>query len=429
MQKRAVAVVATLDTKGPEAGFVVERIKAGGCDAVVLDTGIMAERDPAAPTPTFTPGQIAAEAGEDRDELAAKLTDKETRDRWIRAMAAGSAKLLKRLQAEGKIHGAIGLGGAQGTEICSTAMRALPLGVPKLLVSTVASGRTPFGIYTGTRDLTMMHSVVDVLGINSLTRLVLTNAVGAVVGMVDAQAAMEPEPAPRVRIGISIYGNTTPAAMAVKGQLERLGYEVFGFHSNGTGGLAMEELAAEDMLDVILDLSTHELTDEIFGGIHGGDENRLVRGGRKVPRLVVPGALDLITFGRLEDVPARFHPQQFVRHNPNVTLVRTNTEQLIRLGEVMGERLNRAEHPVEVIVPIGGWSFYNRDGLHFRDIEADQAFVDTLRRTLRPDIPVRVVNMHVNDPEFAEHLVKEFERFWHKGPARTAAAHAQEAHR
>jgi uncharacterized protein (UPF0261 family) len=308
-------------------------------------------------------------------------------------------------------------------------MRALPLGVPKLLVSTVASGRTPFGIYTGTRDLTMMHSVVDVLGINSLTRLVLTNAVGAVVGMVQAQASLEPEPAPCVRIGISIYGNTTPAAMAVKGHLERLGYEVFGFHANGTGGLAMEDLASEDMLDVILDLSTHELTDEVFGGIHGGNENRLVRGGRKVPRLVVPGALDLITFGRMEDVPERFRPQQFVRHNPNVTLVRTTKEQSIRLAEVMAERLNRAEHPVEVIVPIGGWSFYSRDGLHFRDLDADQAFVDTLRRTLRPDIPVHVVNMHVNDPDFAEHLVRAFERFWNIGPARTVAAQPQEAHR
>ena len=429
MNRKAIAVIATLDTKGPEAGFVVKRIEEGGCEAVVLDTGIMPGRDPAAPVPAFTPDQIAAEAGESRSDLASRLTDKDTRDRWIRAMAAGSAKVLRRLHAEGRIAGVIGLGGAQGTEVCSTAMRALPLGVPKMLVSTVASGRTPFGIYTGTRDLTMMHSVVDVLGLNSLTRLILTNAAGAVVGMVTAQASLQHDPVARVRVGISIYGNTTPAAMAVKGQLERLGYEVFGFHCNGTGGLAMEELAAEGMLDVILDLSTHELTDELFDGIHAANEHRLVLGGRKVPRLVVPGALDVITFGRLDAIPEHYRSQAFVRHNPNVTLVRTTKAQLVSLAETMADRLNLATERVEVVIPTGGWSFYNRAGLHFRDEEADRAFIETLRRRLRPGIQVQEADMHVNDPAFADHLVAEFERFWKSASEKPATGSLEEAHR
>ena len=413
MNTAAIVVIATLDTKGPEAAFVVRQIEAGGYQALILDTGITPNPDPAAPVPSITSDTMAAEVGESREYLASRMSEQETRDRWIRAMAAGSAKVLKTLHAEGRIAGVIGLGGAQGTEVCSAAMRALPIGVPKMLVSTVASGRTPFGIYTGTRDLTIMHSVVDVLGLNSLTKLILTNAVGGVVGMASAQASMPPEPSARARVGISIYGNTTPAAMAIKARLEQRGYEVFGFHCNGTGGVAMEELASEGMLDVILDLSTHELTDEMLGGIHAGNETRLILGGRSVPRLVVPGALDLITFGPMDSVPERFRAQPNVRHNPNVSLVRATREQLVALAEIMAARLNLATEPIAVVVPTGGWSFYNRDGLHFRDEEADQAFIRTLRSQLRPGTPFHEVADHVNDPSFADHVVALFERFWH----------------
>lgn len=413
MSTAAIVVIATLDTKGPEAAFVVRHIEAGGYQALLMDTGITPNPDPAAPVPSITSDTIAAAAGESREYLASRMSEQETRDRWIRCMAAGSATILQTLHADGRVAGVIGLGGAQGTEVCSTAMRALPIGVPKMLVSTVASGRTPFGIYTGTRDLTIMHSVVDVLGLNSLTRLILTNAVGGVVGMASAQASMPSEPPSRARVGMSIYGNTTPAAMAIKARLEQRGYEVFGFHCNGTGGVAMEELASEGMLDVILDLSTHELTDEMLGGIHAGNETRLVLGGRTVPRLVVPGALDLITFGPMESVPERYRAQPHVRHNPNVSLVRATRAQLVGLAEVMAERLNLAAEPVAVVVPTGGWSFYNRDGLHFRDVEADQAFVRTLRDQLRPGTPLHEVADHVNDPSFADHVVTLFEQFWH----------------
>ena len=200
--------------------------------------------------------------------------------------------------------------------------------------------------------------------------------------------------------------------MAVKARLEQRGYEVFGFHCNGTGGVAMEELAAERRLDVILDLSTHELTDEVLGGIHAGNESRLVLGGHTVPRLVVPGALDLITFGKMETIPERYKSQPNVRHNPNVTLVRANRDQLVRLAESMAGRLNLATERVTVVIPGGGWSFYNRAGLHFKDDEADQAFIRSLRRHLRPDTPIRELPDHINDPSFAEQLVEMFEQFW-----------------
>ena len=413
MQDKVIAIIATLDTKGPETAFVKSQIEALGYGTLVLDTGILDRRDPTTPEPDISADEIASEGGEDRSELAARSSEKETRNRGIRAMAKGSALIVTRLYGEGRIRGVLGLGGAQGTEICTFAMRALPLGVPKVMVSTVASGQTPFGIYTGTRDLTIMHSVVDILGLNSLTRRILANAAGAVVGM--AEVASIEESSPRPKIGITIYGQTTPAGLAIKSLLEDRGYEVFAFHSNGTGGKAMEELAVEDMLDALFDLSTHELTDELFGGIHAGDSNRLLVGGLKgLPRLVLPGGLDVITLGEPETVPEKYRGQPSVPHNPHITLVRVNTEQMIQLATVMAERLNQARGPVILAIPKGGFSFYNKDGLHFRDLEADQAFVQTLQARLKPEIPLHEFNAHINDPEFVPEMVLLFEKLMSK---------------
>ena len=408
MEKKAIAIIATLDTKGPEAAFVKERIEFSGYETLILDTGILARRDPEAPGPHVSADEIARQGGEDRSDLIAKSAEKDTRNRGIRAMAEGSAKILRRLFDEGRIGAVIGLGGAQGTEISTYAMRALPIGVPKVMVSTVASGQTPFGIYTGTRDITIMHSVVDILGLNSLTRRVLANAAAAIVGMAGAEH-LDTVPS-RLRVGITLYGQTTPAGLAIKPQLEAKGYEVFAFHSNGTGGKAMEELAVEGLLDALFDLSTHEITDEIFGGIHASDPTRLLAGGLKgVPRLVVPGGLDLITLREPETVPEIYRGQPFVRHNPHITLVRLTRDQMVQVAEVMAQRLNQAAAPVIVAIPAGGYSFYNRDGLHFRDLEADRAFVQTLRTRLKPEIPVTEINSHVNDPPFISGLLALFE--------------------
>ena len=409
MPERVIAIIATLDTKGPETAFVKSQIEASGFGTLILDTGILEGRSPEGPHPQVSANDIALEGGEDRGDLIARSSEKETRNRGIRAMSKGSARILRKLYDEGKICGVIGLGGAQGTEISTYAMRALPLGVPKVMVSTVASGQTPFGIYTGTRDITIMHSVVDILGLNSLTQRVLANAAGAVVGMVQAKV-IEPGK-PRTRVGITIYGQTTPAALAIKPRLESMGYEVFAFHSNGTGGRAMEELAVENMLDVIFDLSTHEITDELFGGIHASDSQRLLAGGIKgIPRLVVPGALDLITLGEPESIPEVYRSQPSVRHNPHITLVRLTAEQMMRVAEVMAARLNQAKGPVIVAIPKGGYSFYNREGLHFRNVEADRLFVETLRSILKPGIPIIEIESHVNDPLFVEEILSIFEK-------------------
>ena len=408
LQTGAIAIIATLDTKGPEAAFLKARIEAAGHGTLVLDTGILGGRDPLSPVPDFPADEIAKAGGEDRAWLASRASERGIRDRGVRAMAGGSGKILRQLHDAGRISGVIGLGGAQGTEICTAAMRALPLGVPKLMVSTVASGRTPFGIYTGTRDITIMHSVVDILGLNALTRCILGNAAGAVAGMADAASEIEERKLPRV--GITLYGQTTPAGLAIKTHLEARGYEVFAFHSNGTGGKAMEELAVEGFLDGLFDLSTHELTDEIFGGIHAGDGQRLVAGGQKgTPRLVVPGGLDVITLGEPHTVPEEYRAQPSVPHNPHITLVRVSARQMTLVAAVMAQRLNEARGPVAVAVPMGGWSYYNREGLIFYDAEANQAFLTALREQLREDIPIHEFNAHVNDPEFVGATVRVFE--------------------
>jgi uncharacterized protein (UPF0261 family) len=408
MEKKAIAIIATLDTKGPEAGFVKTQIESAGYGTLILDTGILKRAAPQAPIPHVSADEIAREGGEDRSQLIARCGEEETRNRGIRAMAKGSARILRKLYDEGKLCAVIGLGGAQGTEIGTYAMRTLPIGVPKVMVSTVASGQAPFGIYTGTRDITIMHSVVDILGLNALTKRILANAAAAVVGM--ASARFSEDPSRRLRVGITIYGQTTPAALVIKPKLEEKGYEVFAFHSNGTGGKAMEELATEGLLDALFDLSTHELVDEIFGGIHASDPSRLLAGGLKgLPRLVVPGGLDLITLGEPETVPEIYRAQPFVRHNPHITLVRLSKEQMLHVARVMVERLNQAAGPVVLAIPTGGFSFYNRDGLHFRDPEADKAFTQFLRDRLKPEIQVLEIQSHVNDPPFISKVVDIFE--------------------
>jgi uncharacterized protein (UPF0261 family) len=406
--EKNIVVIATLDTKGPEAGFVKSRVEAAGYGVLILDTGVLGRKDSSAPRPHISADEIAREGGEDRAALAARSSEKGVRYRGIGAMARGSALILKRLYEEGRFRGVVGLGGAQGTEICTTAMRALPLGVPKVMVSTVASGKTPFGIFTGTRDITIMHSVVDILGLNSLTRRILANAAGAVVGM--AEAAQWEEEGPDLRVGITIYGTTTPGGLAAKSLLEERRYEVIAFHPNGTGGPAMEELATEGFFHGLLDLTTHEITDELFGGVHAGGADRLLASGRAgVPRLVAPGSSDFMTFAELEKVPDLYRDHPIVPHNPHITLARANAHQMTRVATVVAERLNEGRGPIVVAIPMRGFSFYNREGLIFYDEAANHAYVDTLKGKLRSDIPVHEFDVHINDPEFAAEIVPLFD--------------------
>ena len=422
VRDKTIALIATLDTKGPEAAYLTSRIEQAGFKTLILNTAILECRDDSAPECQFLPDDIAREGGVDLQELRLLCAEKGTRNQGIRAMAEGSALILSRLYREGRFRGVVGVGGAQGTEICTAAMRALPVGVPKVMVSTVASGRTPFGIYVGTRDLTIMHSVVDILGMNSLTRRILANAAGAITGMCGSEPLEEGPHRPR--IGMTIYGQTTPAGLALKTALEEKGFEIFAFHSNGTGGRAMEEMAVEKALDGLLDLTCHEITDELLGGIHAGYAGRFVEAGRAgVPRLVVPGAVDVITLAEPETIPDLLKQQPCLPHNPHITLVRTSREQLIRVARVLADRLNQTGGPVTVVLPRGGWSFYNRPGLIFFDPGADRAFVETLKEVLKKEIRVYELDGHINDPEFVQALVPLFLDLM----ARTVSTGPQEA--
>jgi len=267
----------------------------------------------------------------------------------------------------------------------------------------VASGQASFGEFVDTSDLTMMHSVVDMFGINSLTREVLTSTAGAIAGMVEARAAMQYADQ-KPRIAITVLGNTTPAGMTIKRLLVERGYEVVGFHANGTGGVAAETLIAEGYFDAVMDLTTHEIVDRQYGGKHAAiSDNRLVEAGKAgIPQLVVPACIDYLVLGDPDSLPPQFRGRPYVIHNPQITLVRATQDEMAHVAEIMAARLNKAKGPTAVAIPLGGPSMHNVEGHVFFDPQADRACRDVFKEKLRSDIPLHEVDAHVNDPVFAE---------------------------
>lgn len=398
MQK-TILVIGTLDTKEELVLFLKSKIENKGHRALIMDTGVMR---PPCTTPDVSRQEVALAGGRDIEELLA-ASDKGA---CIANMMSGAAKTATQLYNRRAFDGVIGIGGAQGAAIGSAAMKALPLGVPKLLVTTVASGRAEFGPFVGTTDVTVMHSVVDMLGINSISARILDNAAGAIVGMVEAFEKISFSEKPRV--ALSVLGNTTPAGMKARELLEKQGYEIISFHCNGTGGIAMEQLISKGFFDAVLDLTTHEIIDREFGGIHGAIENNRLQAAGKagIGQVVVPGCIDYIVFGPLESVPAPFQDRPYIIHNPRITLVRADRKQMERAAEIIVERLNKASGPAAVAVPTRGLSMHNIEGEPFFDPETDAACRHILKEKLRPDIIVHEIDAHINDPEFAESIVE-----------------------
>jgi uncharacterized protein (UPF0261 family) len=403
MEKRrskAILIIATLDTKGPETSYLKDLIETKGHQVLVMDTGIL---DPPLFKPDLSRDEVARAAGTQIEELI-RMKDK---GRAIQAMAEGSKKIVQQLYREGGISGIIGLGGAQGTEIGASAMRGLPIGFPKLMVSTVASGYAQFGTYVGTKDLLMMHSVVDILGLNVFSRTILSNAAGAMMGMVERETKIDkPE---KNQIGMTIYGTTTPGCMVAKAYLEMKGFEVVAFHPNGTGGRAMEEMVEEGILNGVLDMTTHELTDELVGGLHRAGPNRLEAAGRKgIPQVVVPGSIDFIVTGPTTSLQPEYRNRKYIAHNPSITLVRTSSEEMKTIGKIMASKLNGAKGPTIVMIPLRGFSYPNRKGEALYDEEGNQAFIKTLKENLR-GIKVVEIDAHINDPQFANAAAQTME--------------------
>jgi uncharacterized protein (UPF0261 family) len=405
---KGILIIATLDTKGPETQYLKDLIQRSGFKALVMDTGILG-------APPFEPDLSRDEVAQAAGTHIEELIRSKNKGRAIQAMAEGSKRVVQQLYREEKITGIIGLGGAQGTEIGTSAMRALPVGFPKLMVSTVASGYAQFGTYVGTKDLLMMHSVVDILGLNVFSRTILSNAAGAMMGMVERGVKIEkPE---KKQIGMTIYGTTTPGCMVAKAYLESKGFEVVAFHPNGTGGRAMEEMVEEGILNGVLDMTTHELTDELVGGLHRAGPKRLEAAGRKgIPQVVVPGSIDFIVTGPASSLPPEYRNRNYIPHNPSMTLVKTSPEEMRTIGKIMASKLNGARGPTIVMIPLRGFSYPNRKGETLYDEEGNQAFIETLKINLK-GVKVIEVDAHINDPEFANEAAQTMEKllFEYKG--------------
>ncbi len=392
---RTIAVLGTMDTKGLEHGYVAELIRARGHKVLVIDVGSLDEPCLAA---DIGRAEVAAAAGVDYAALAAR------RDRGeaVTTMSKGAPAVLSRLAAEGRVHGVISLGGGGGTAIGTAAMRALPVGFPKVMVSTLASGNV--GPYVGVKDIVMIPSIVDVAGLNRISRQLLARAAGAICGMVETEA---PAAADKPVLVASQFGNTTPCIERARRLLEAEGYEVVVFAATGTGGRTMESLIEAGLVTGVLDVTTTEWADELVGGVLNAGPTRLdaaAKGG--VPAVVSTGCLDMVNFGTPESVPEKFRGRRFYQHNPQVTLMRTTPEENERLGRILGEKLNASRGPVTVLLPLRGGSVISAPGGPFHDPAADAALYGTLKATLRTGIPVEELDCAINDPPFAEACVR-----------------------
>jgi uncharacterized protein (UPF0261 family) len=381
-----VLLIGTLDTKGDEFAFLRERLVGAGAEVILADVGTGAPPHGAEPDIT-------------REEIVADVASLADRGAAVTAMASGAAALARRLYAEGRVDGVLGAGGSGNTAIATAAMRALPVGVPKLMVSTMAAGDTRD--YVGGTDVTMMASVTDVAGLNTVSAQILANAAAAMAGMVGAPRVEHGEQRPL--IGATMFGVTTPCVTHAREALEARGYEVLVFHATGTGGQSFEALASGGFLAGALDATTTELADELVGGVLSAGPDRLEAVGRSgIPQVVSLGALDMVNFGARDTVPERFAQRTLYVHNPTVTLMRTTPEENAELGRRIARKLNGAASPTVLFVPLRGVSAIDVEGQPFHDPEADAALIGALREEVdRGTVEVHEVDADVNDPAFA----------------------------
>jgi len=397
----AVVVIGTLDTKAEEIEFARDVIEAQGIDVHVVDTGVLGE-------PGFEPDTTAREVATAAETTLEHLRGEADRGEAMELMSEGAAAVATQLHEDGALDGVLGLGGSGNTSIATTAMRALPVGVPKLMVSTMASGDTE--PYVGASDIAMLYSVADIEGLNQLSRKVIANAALAMVGMVATDPDITVEDRPT--IGLTMFGVTTPCVQTAREELEAKGYETIVFHATGTGGRAMESLIAEGLIDGVLDFTTTEWADELVGGVLSAGPDRLDAAGEAgIPQVVSTGALDMVNFGPRDSVPEAFEGRQFHVHNPQVTLMRTTAEETAELGEIIAEKLNAATGQTALALPLDGVSMLDIEGEEFHDPEADRALFDALRETLDDDVDLIEAETDINDEAFARRAVEKLDAY------------------
>jgi uncharacterized protein (UPF0261 family) len=387
-----VVLLGTLDTKGREYDYLRDRVREQGCDVILVDAGVLGEPQVEA---DVSREEVARAAGEDVGALAAAGD----RGAAVSAMARGAALVVKRLFDEGRLDGVASVGGSGNASIAAEAMRGLPVGVPKLIVTTLASGDTR--PYMGASDVTMTYSVVDIAGLNRISEQILCNAAGAISGMAQASAGPTAE-GRRPLIGATMFGVTTPCVTRARERLDELGYEVLVFHATGTGGQSLEALVEGGFLAGVLDATTTELADDLVGGVLSAGPDRLEAAGRLgVPQVVSLGALDMVNFGPREAVPPEFEGRNLYVHNPTVTLMRTTPDECRELGRRIGRKLAAATGPTALFVPLRGVSMIAVEGGPFHDPAADEALLEGLRETIG-QVEVHALDLDINDPAFAE---------------------------
>jgi uncharacterized protein (UPF0261 family) len=388
---KTIVVLATLDTKGVEAQYLREQIGKFGDQALVVDTGVV--------------GTPAARADVTRQEVAeaggmslAKILEHPTREVAAPVMADGATAIVTRLAAEGKVHGIVAMGGTQGTTLSAKAMRALPYGFPKVMVSTMASGNV--APWVDIKDITMMFSVTDILGLNPVSRKILANAAGAVCGMANVDVRLVQGEKPLV--AVTTVGITTQGAMKAIKVLEAAGYETIVFHAIGPGGRAMEQMMKEGIIGAVLDYSTIEVSNEMYHALLAGGPDRLTTAGKLgLPQVLCPGALEVLVFNEPETVPARYQGRTLIRHSPQITDLRLNKEEMAQVGQEVARRLQHTSGEAIFMIPTAGYDSYAVEGMGFYDPEADAAFVAELKANLPQNIRVIERDTHIEDPAFA----------------------------
>jgi uncharacterized protein (UPF0261 family) len=396
---KTICLIGALDSKGQEYAFMREHILSRGHRVLTVNTGVLGS------TALFTvdvEGDMVAELGGGNLE---QLRKKKDRGEAMQVMCAGAAVMVKSLYDEGRFDGIIGMGGTGGTAVVTSAMRALPVGVPKVCLSTVASGDV--SAYVGTKDVTMIPSIVDIAGINRISRIMFLRAAGAICGMVETDIPRAEEEKPVITV--SMFGNTMPCVNACVKELSQEGYELLVFHATGTGGKIMESLVSEGLVDAVLDITTTEWADTICGGVFDAGAERLDAPGRMgIPHLIVPGCVDMANFGAPDTVPTKYRKakRNFYKWNPSITLMRTNKEENEKMGKIFAGKANAAKAPVAFLIPLGGVSILDADGQPFWDPEADRAMFDAIKSNVKKGIPVVEMNNNINDPEFAAKAVE-----------------------
>lgn len=389
----AIVLLGTLDTKGNEYLFLRDLLRQQGAETLVIDAGVLGP-------PAFTPDVSREAVFEAAGTTYQSVLQAQDRGNAVTLAAKGAALLVSDLYKQGKVDGILGLGGSAGTTIATAAMRALPVGVPKFMVSTLASGQVRN--YVGVRDICMMYSVVDISGLNRISRQILTNAAYAMLGMVRGRQQVQHASAEKPLVTATMFGVTTPCVETARRIVEQASYEVLVFHATGVGGQTMESFIADGIVAGVLDITTTELADELVGGILSAGPDRLTAAGLYgVPQVISVGALDMVNFGPPDTVPSKFVGRRFYQHNPNVTLMRTTPEENEKLGKEIAFKASAAKGPTAILIPLRGVSAIDAEGKPFWWPEADRALFESIRHWLAPHVELIELDMHINDPPFA----------------------------